>query len=116
MKCQALLRAMQSHLIPYSTLGSRTAIIYVSFTDEEMEEDRHVRHRTEFPDLLGQGFIITPLSEGALFLITLLRNFDTTERLCICIRTVCMSVLYIEKQYNHPLPYQESVFACIENV
>lgn len=51
---------MQSHSIPYSTLGSRTAIIYVSFTDE-MEEDRHIRQRTEFPDLLGQCFIITPL-------------------------------------------------------
>ena len=61
MKCQALLRAMQSHLIPYSTSGSRTAIIYVSFTDGEMEGDRHIRHRTEFPDPLGQCFIITPL-------------------------------------------------------
>ena len=61
MKCQALLRAMQSHLIPYSTLGSRTAIIYVSFTDEEMEGDTHIRHTTELPDPLGQSYIITPL-------------------------------------------------------
>ena len=36
-----------------------------------------------------------------LLLITLLWNFNTTERLCICTRTVCISVLNIWKQYNH---------------